>query len=274
MDFAVKDSRVRAVFLQGSRVNKKILPDRLQDFDILLIVDQKESFLSDHSWISRFGEKLIWQLPDEMQLGQEPSEKVSFHYLMLFTDGIRIDLTLFPKNQMHKDFKLDSLSVLWLDKDGLFPHVDPPSEKDYLIRKPTNKEFADCCNEFWWVSTYISKGLLRQEISYTKAMMEGPVRDMLMLMVSWYIGTKTGFSVSFGNKGRRMKYHLSEDEYNQILETYPDYKTENIWNALFLMTDLFSHYASQVSERLQFNQNHLESVNAGKFLRRQFEESK
>jgi aminoglycoside 6-adenylyltransferase len=275
LEFAVRDSRIRAVLLQGSRANKNVIPDHLQDYDVLLIVNQMESFLSDHSWTSLFGEKLIWQLPDEMKAGTDSNDKGgSFHYLMLFTDGNRIDLTLFPKDQVKTDFRLDSLSVLWLDKDGLFSEIDPPSEKDYLIRKPNEKEFADCCNEFWWVSTNVAKGLLRQEIPYAKAMMDGPVRDMFMQMIAWYIGTETGFSVSFGNKGKRMRSHLSETEYNRILETYPDYKSENIWNAIFLMMDLFPEYADRVSERLQFKQPPGEPEKVKKYLLQQYAESK
>jgi len=275
LEFAGRDNRIRAVLLQGSRANKNVMPDNLQDYDVMLIVNQMDSFLSNHSWTSLFGEKLIWQLPDEMKTGTESNEKgVSFHYLMLFTDGNRIDLTLFPKDQMKTDFRLDSLSVLWLDKDGLFSETDPPSEKDYLIRKPDEKEFADCCNEFWWVVTYVAKGLLRQEIPYAKAMMDGPVRDMFMQMIAWYIGTETGFSVSFGNKGKRMRSHLNETEYNRILETYPDYKLENMWIAIFLMMDLFSGYADRVSERLQFKQILIESENVRKYLRQQYAERK
>ena len=273
MNLAERDDRIRAVLLQGSRANKKVSPDNLQDYDVLMIVNELETFLSDHQWTSQFGEKLVWQLPDEMKIGPETNDKSSFHYLMLFTDGSRIDLTLFPQNRMNTDFKLDSLTVLWLDKDGLFSKIEAPSDKDYLIRKPTEKEFADCCNEFWWVTTYVSKGLLRNEITYAKAMMEGPVRDMFMCMIAWYIGTKTGFSVSFGNKGKMMRAHLEENEYNRILETYPDYKTENIWNALFLMTDLFSQYASRVSDRLKFKQNHRESENVRNYLHRQYAEN-
>jgi aminoglycoside 6-adenylyltransferase len=274
MNLAEKDDRIRAVLLQGSRTNNKISPDKLQDYDVLLIVNEPDSFTSDLQWTSPFGEKLAWQVPDEMKIGPESKDKSSFHYLMLFTDGSRIDLTLFPKNRMKTDFRLDSLSVLWMDKDGLFPNIAAPGDQDYLIRKPTEKEFTDCCNEFWWVSTYISKGLLRKEITYAKAMMEGPVRDMFKCMIAWYIGTKTGFSVSFGYKGKLMRLHLEENEYNRILETYPDYKTENIWNALFLMTDLFSQYSIKVSDHLKIKLNLNESENVRHYLQRQYAERK
>ena len=197
LDNAKTDGRIRAVLLNGSRANQKLSPDGLQDFDITYIVNQMASFISNHDWTSIFGEKLIWQLPDEMELfnGEEKTSD-SFHYLMLFNDGNRIDLTLFPIEKIESDFMPDSLTVVWLDKDNLFEQVEPATDSDYHIKKPTEKEFRDASNEFWWVSTYIAKGLIRHEILYAKAIMEGPVRKMLLKMTAWYIGTKTDFSVS------------------------------------------------------------------------------
>ena len=274
-DLARDDKRIRAVLLQGSRANKNITPDPLQDFDIVFVVDQMESFINDHRWTSVFGEKLISQLPDEMEIGNDESRKsVSFHYLMLFKDGIRIDLSLFPKEKMSSHFSPDSLTIVWLDKDGIFSNIEPPGDKDYLIKRPTEKEFLETCNEFWWVSLYVSKGLLRREITYAKAMMEGPVRQMFMRMIEWYIGTETKFSVSFGKSGKFMEKYLSAEDYAWILATYPDFQIENIWKSLFGMTSLFSNYAKQVADNLQFRQNMEEQENAKEYLLRQFAEEK
>jgi aminoglycoside 6-adenylyltransferase len=270
MELAERDKRIRAILLQGSRANNNIIPDQLQDYDVLLIVDQMESFLADPDWTSIFGERIIWQLPDEMDIGKEPNHKDSFHYLMLFTDGNRIDLTLFPSEKMGTRFTLEGPTVLWLDKYGLMTGVEVPEDKDYWIRKPSEKEFAECCNEFWWVSTYISKGLLRDEITYAKAMMEGPVRLMFMRMIAWFIGTQTGFSVSVGKEGKFMKNHLDKESYERILKTYPDHQAENIWNAIFLMTSLFSQYALWVSEKLQFTPNLQEAEGVMEYLLGQY----
>jgi len=71
------DTRIRAVLLNGSRANSKVEPDRFQDYDIVYLVNQLESFTNDHAWTAIFGEKLIWQLPDEMELYKDGPEKSS-----------------------------------------------------------------------------------------------------------------------------------------------------------------------------------------------------
>lgn len=45
----------------------------------------------------------------------------------------------------------------------------------------------------------MAKGLWREELSYVKGMLDGPVRDMLIVMLEWHIGMKTDFIVNAGS---------------------------------------------------------------------------
>jgi aminoglycoside 6-adenylyltransferase len=266
MEFALKEERIRTVLLNGSRANPNIKPDKFQDFDIVYMVRNFESFISDHNWTNVFGEKLIWQLPNEMSLG-ENDEAVGFSYLMLFKDGNRIDLTLFPLEKVKTDFKIDSLTIVWLDKDRLFTNVPPSNDTGYYIRKPTEKEFLDTCNEFWWVSTYVAKGLLRDEITYAKEMLETAVRPMFMKLIEWKIGVETDFLVSIGKAGRFLNKYLTNDNYNSVLATYADFDIENNWKSLFVMADLFGQFANELSGKLKFRYNKTEEQNTIEYLK-------
>jgi hypothetical protein len=44
---AENDDRIRAVLLNGSRANPNIEPDKYQDYDLLLVVRDFETFLKD-----------------------------------------------------------------------------------------------------------------------------------------------------------------------------------------------------------------------------------
>jgi aminoglycoside 6-adenylyltransferase len=276
LDFAKNDNRIRAVLLNGSRANPKVKADILQDFDIVFIVDDLESFTSDHSWINVFGEKIIFQLPDEMTFGDENTyqEKISFSYLMLLKDKNRIDLTLFPKQKINSDFKLDSLTNLWLDKDNLFSKLPSSSDKSYHIKRPTEKEFLDTCNEFWWVSTYVVKGLLRNEIFYAKQMLEIAVRPMFMKVVEWKVGIENKFCISTGKAGKFLKTYLSNDFYERILLTYSNSNTEENWKALFLMTEIFQETSNFVADKFGFSINKNEEQSTIEYLEEQYDEQK
>ncbi len=266
LDFAAADERVRTVLLNGSRANPKILPDICQDFDIVFIVTDLGSFTSDHNWTNIFGKMLIRQLPDEMNLGcDKEKDKVSFSYLMLLQDGNRIDLTLFPLENIIS-FNRDSLTIVWLDKDNLFSNIAEPSDTDYLIKKPTEKQFSDVCNEFWWVSTYVAKGLARKEKTYAKEIMETVVRPMFMKMVEWNIGIQTDFFVSFGKGGKFMKQYLSKTLYKKILNTYADHRLKNNWRALFAMMNIFGEITTATAESLHFHYETSEEKNVKNYI--------
>ncbi|HEY2722485.1 MAG TPA: aminoglycoside 6-adenylyltransferase, partial [Chitinophagaceae bacterium] len=133
-------------------------------------------------------------------------------------------------------------------------------------QRPTEKEFADCCNEFWWVSTYVAKGLCRDEIIYAKYMLEVTVREMFLKIIEWYIGIKKNFSGSFGIHGRNIKSHIPVDLYQKILLTYPASNTESIWKSIFIMTELFDDLAQKISVQMNFRYNYDEGKNVRQYL--------
>ena len=275
IDVARDDDRIRAVLLNGSRANFKICPDKYQDFDVVYIVDDVTGFISDMGWTNVFGDKLIWQLPEEMVVGAKNGEKnEAFSLLMLFTDGSRIDLTLLPKHTIGSNYKADSLTMVWLDKDNMFSQITSANDSDYLVRKPTEKEFLDTCNEFWWVSTYVAKGLVRKQIIYAKEMLETVVRPMFMCVITWHIGTRTNFSVSVGKGGKFMNDLLLPDLYNRILQTYSDQILENNWTALLLMTNIFGQLARAVAASLGYNYAIAEEKNVTAYLEQLYREQK
>lgn len=250
LDTARRDERIRAVIMNGSRANPNAPRDPFQDFDIVYVVTDVAPFRHNLEWIKRFGELMILQMPDEMT-DPPPDKDDSFTYLMQFSDGNRIDLGIFSLAQL-PGLVGDSLSVLLLDKDGIVPPFPPASERDYLPRPPTAREFADCCNEFWWVCPYVAKGLWREEIIYARHMQE-VVREQLMKVLRWNVGAQTGPAGNPGKFGKYLKRCLTPELWELLLETYADASYEQTWNALFAMGELFRISARQVAERFGFD---------------------
>lgn len=243
------DERVRAVILNGSRANPNVKKDIFQDYDIVYIVREMESFTCDHSWVDVFGERVMMQLPEEKVLPPADGHG-RFPYLMQFVDGNRIDLTLIPAERMDELLEPDSLSVLLLDKDGLIGPLPPASDRDYHIKKPDAKEFADLCNEFWWITMNISKGLWRRELTYAMFMHEQINRNVLITMLEWKAGIAADFTKSAGKAGKYLPDFLPSGDWEQFQATYSDAEFEHIWDALFTMCSLFRNTAVEVAEKL------------------------
>lgn len=247
---ARKDERVRAVIMNGSRVNPGAPKDFFQDYDIVYLVTEKESFLAEPSWIKVFGELMILQLPDEMS-DPPPEGKDYYAYLMQFADGNRIDLSLYPVSKLQL-LEGDSLTLTLLDKDGILPEFGPPNESGYLPKPPTAKKYFDCTNEFWWCSPYVAKGLWRHEIVYAKHMLDLYVREQLDKMLVWYIGLRTNFQVSPGKMGKYFEKYLEADLWRMVLRTFSDADYDHTWEALLAMGELFRRVAIPVAEHFGF----------------------
>ena len=267
LDLASNDSRIRAVLLNGSRANPQVKADVYQDFDLVWVVDDMDTFLNNRSWLFVLGTPLVQQLPDEMELGKDESiEKVSFTFLIIFNEGYRLDITLFPKAKMATHFQSDSLTVVWLDKDDLFQDIAPTSDKDYHVQLPTQRQFSEVSNEFWWCMTNVAKGLKRGEITYAKEMLETVVRPVFMEMVAWNIGVQYHFSVSVGKSGKFMRHYLKDSHYQKLLQTYSDSSLIQNWQALFVMMDFFLEQQQEVAHALNLYHNKEEAKGVRHFV--------
>jgi aminoglycoside 6-adenylyltransferase len=260
------DERVRAVVMNGSRVNPTVPKDFFQDYDVVYLVTEKESFLADPGWIKVFGELMILQLPDEMSDPPPEGEGLSYGYLMQFTDGNRIDLSLFPVDKVDQ-LGEDSLTLTLLDKDGVLPTFPPPNDSGYMPQPPTAKAFFDCTNEFWWVCPYVAKGLWRHEIVYAKHIFDIYVREQLDKMLAWYVGVCHDFQKSPGKLGKYLETCLEPELWQLLLSTYSNADYDHTWQALLSMGELFRCIAIPVAQHFGFTYPHDDDARVSAHLR-------
>ena len=266
LNFARKEENIRVVLMNGSRVNKNVKRDILQDFDIACLVREVDPFKRNENVVNYFGEMMILQTPEDMK-DPPPTDDGHYAYLMQFMDGNRIDLSFYSIDRLD-DALNDSLTVLLLDKDNIVKELPPPSDRDYLPTEPTEELFQDCCNEFWWCSPYVAKGLWRQELTYAKYMIDIPIREQLMKMLTWYFGTKTGFKKSPGKFGKYIKNDIEPELWIKLEKTYSDSNFDNIWKSLFTIGNLFRRIAIEVASVYSFKYPQDDDERVTEYLRR------
>ena len=151
-----KKLQIDAVALSGSRTDTKAPKDEFQDYDVVYVVDDLDNLTRDISWLDRFGKRIIEQ---EVTLGHRRL------YLMLFEDGNRIDLTLCPQEHMQEWVDSEAGFTVLEDKKGIFETYSPNPER-FWIHPASETDFEKSCNEFWWVSAYVVKGICRKQVIY------------------------------------------------------------------------------------------------------------
>ena len=257
LKIANHDERIRAVYMNGSRTNPNVVKDKYQDYDVVFVVTETESFLANKNWIEKFGEIAIVQEPDWNDVktglyGERFDFSRSYAWLMLFKDGNRIDLGIEIKEEAEKNFLKDRLTRLLLDKDDFLPKIPLPTDEDYHVRKPNQDEYTAYCNDFWWCLNNVAKGIARDELPYAMEMYNLVVRKLLNGMIDWYIGTLTNFSVSTGKMGKYYKKYLPSKLYELYAKTYSDSDYNHFWASVFTACELFSTAALSVGKYFNF----------------------
>lgn len=246
MKRAIQDPHIRFVGLEGSRSNRNVPVDRLQDFDITYLVDDLSVF-EDAAWLDYFGERLIMQKPNESSLFP-PAEVLGYTYLMIFQDGNRLDLKVRCIDTIHDYLAADQLVTVLLDKDQNLPKLPEPTDRAYWITPPSEKNYRDCINEFYWVATYVAKGLVREELLYANDHLAEFVRPELLRMLTWRVGFETGYTLSIGKNHKYLSHYIDSACWSQLLLTYDLKSVEHTWQALFICVELFQKESRQIAQ--------------------------
>ena len=142
---AESDDRVLAAYLKGSRANPNAHKDICQDFDIMYVVKETESFRTDLSWMEPFGKVILKQEQDDA-FGYGERFKIQDHYdetyswLLLFEDGNRIDIGVETLEAVQKGSNQNKLFVPLLDKTGCLPQLPPPTDEEFFTYPQSYEE--------------------------------------------------------------------------------------------------------------------------------------
>ena len=255
VEIAKEDERIRAIYLHGSRANPNAWKDEYSDYDVVFVVSEIKSFISDNNWLSNFGDIyfVFEAYRNENDYFMNEINDLSRRYVwsMILKDGNCIDLVIeiVEEAMRHSHIKDKPVMVLF-DKDSLLPVNDSPTDIICAGEKPAKEKYYACCTAFWWFLNDVSKAIKRDQLPYAMERFRLFNRFTLNQMIDWYIGTQNDFSVSPGDSGRFYKKYLSEELYELYLKTYSDGYYENFWDAIFYTCELFRKVAKNVGDYL------------------------
>lgn len=262
LDFANSEDKVRAVMMNGSRVNPNAPKDIMQDYDIVFFVKDIESlsYKIDQSWINIFGELVIMQ--------QNDFEDGSYIFLMQFKDGVRIDLSFQDIGKIEGSIREDTLSKILLNKDDIELKLPVPNDSGYYVSKPSEKEFDEVLNEAWWIQTYVAKGIWRDELPLVKYMFDVILIDCTRKLLSWYIGDRHDWMINVGKGGKWFKRYLSHEIYNDFISIYPTIDYEEIWESLFRAGKLIRKIGMSLAESLEYSYPIKDDINVTEYIKK------
>ena len=234
--------QVKAVAMSGSRTNSKALKDEFQDYDVVYLVENFEELISDLSWLDRFGKRIIEQ---EVTLGHRRL------YLMLFEDGNRIDLTLCPKDRIQEWVDSEAGFTVLEDPNGLFEPYSPSPQR-FWTNPASAIDFENACNEFWWVSAYVVKGICRKQVIYATDHLYGICQQEFLKILAWQVASARG-KVDIGKNYKYLFQYLPAEKEKQFSNLLDFSSIEKLSQSLLATMQLFHREAQRLSQKLGFD---------------------
>ena len=237
-----KTIQVEAVTMSGSRTNSKALKDEFQDYDVVYVVDDFDNLTSDLSWLNQFGKRIIEQ---EVTLDHRRL------YLMLFEDGNRIDLTLCPKEHIKEWVESEADYTVLKDEKGLFESYTTNPQR-YWITPASETDFEKTCNEFWWVSAYVVKGICRKQVIYATDHLYGICQQELLKVLAWQVASDKG-KVDVGKNYKYLFNYLPTEKEKEFSNLLDFSSIEKLSQSLLATMQLFHREAQRLAQKLEFH---------------------
>ena len=233
--------QVDAVAMSGSRTNPKAPEDEFQDYDLVYVVDNLDNLTSDLAWLDQFGTRIIEQ---HNILGNRSL------YLMLFEDGNRIDLTLCPKDHINEWVDSEAGFTVLVDEKGLFESYSPSPER-FWIHPASNSDFEKTCNEFWWVSAYVVKGICRNQLIYATDHLYGICQQELLKILAWQVASDRG-TVDIGKNYKYLFNYLLSEKEKEFSALLDFSSLDKITQSVFATMQLFHQEAQSLAQKMGF----------------------
>ena len=237
-----KSLQVEAVAMSGSRTDTKAPKDEFQDYDVVYVVNDLDNLTSDLSWLNQFGKRLIEQYN---VLGHR------LLYLMLFEDGNRIDLTLCPKEHIKEWVDSEADYTVLKDEKGLFAPYSPNPQR-YWTSPASQTDFEKACNEFWWVSAYVVKGIRRKQLIYATDHLYGICQQELLKVLAWQVASDRG-RVNIGKNYKYLFIYLPAEKEKQFSNLLDFSSLEKITQSLFATMELFHQEVQSLAQKMGFD---------------------
>ena len=237
-----KTLKVDAVALSGSRTDAQAPKDEFQDYDVVYIVDDFANLTSDLSWLNQFGKRIIEQ------------HNVLEHrhlYLMLFEDGNRIDLTLCPKEHIQEWVDSEAGFTVLEDPKGVFEPYSPNPQR-FWTSPASAIEFDKACNEFWWVSAYVVKGICRKQAIYATDHLYGICQQELLKVLAWRVAADKG-TIDIGKNYKYLFNYLPAEKEKEFSNLLDFSSLDKITQSLYATMELFHQEAQSLAQKMGFN---------------------
>ena len=267
INWAKQESQIRALILTGSRAEKRSI-DEFSDYDIAVICKDSKPYAKDNLWIPKL-KKFIICIPEKMSFGNKkyPAR------LIIFEDYTKIDFSFFPidflkilssKKPLPDQYNIGYKVIL--DKDGITKKLPKPTFEGFKIKKPTEKEFYECIDDFWFEVYHVAIYLARQDLWHAKFRNNDIKNHFLLKMIEWNEGSKHNWDYETNSLGKRMQSWVNKKTWKSCFDIFAHFDAKDSWQALLKMMELFRTISRETAKKLGYKYPEHIDKNISKFV--------
>ncbi len=260
---------IRAAIVVGSRARVDHPVDEWSDLDMLIFATNPEYYLLRTDWLENIGN--IWITIIGRTEGGDPER------LVLFEGGFQVDFVILSNDILPRLVHAESVpdvirrgTRVLLDKDGLVAQMIPSSLEPPSLHPPTQDEFIQVINSFWFIAVCTAKQLRRGELWMIKLLHDAKMKGLLLRMMEWHARAINGWNYDTWHMGRFLREWADPRALEDLRGTFAHFDEDDSWSALLATMDLFRWLAIETSEKLSYQYPALSDERATGLVRKFF----
>ena len=218
---------IRSALIVGSRARADRPADSLSDLDLAVIVTDPSIYLSDTTWLRRFGEPFPTFVESTAD-GNFRERRV------LFRDGRDVDFSLLPaavvQQMLVQRVPAEIADVLrrgfriLVDKDGLAEQLtDAACWPDSPETLPTELSWIETSHDFFYHVVLAAKKAKRGELWVAKSTCDGYLKNLILRLIEWHAKSKSDRDT--WHKGRFLEQWATPEVLQDLPSTFAGYTT-------------------------------------------------
>jgi len=254
--YAQGDDNIRLALVLGSRARTDHPADAWSDLDVLMVVRDMRPYVESAAWLDGVGHAWLTFI--------EPSaDGRSLERRALFDGGLDVDFALFPSEALlsiaksgHPDAGIADIfhrgvRVL-LDKDHALPDPAAFASAWRPPHPPTQAEFLNNVNDFWYHTLWTAKHVRRGELWWGKSCCDGYLKGLLQQMLEWQARAAQGADHDTWLRGRFLEEWADPEAVRQLPGAFAHYDEADVWRALATTMDIYRRVSQDAAQRLGY----------------------
>ena len=251
IEYGNRDDKIRAIIMIGSRAQANNRADEYSDLDLILIVNDAQSFFVSDDWLLQIGVPRISFVEQTIDDAWEKR--------VMFDGALDVDFVIFSqedataaiKDGDAREMLREGYSVL-IDKCGVAQYLPEIRTVIEPYAYPSGDEFINNVNDFFYHTIWFGKKLLRGELWTAKLCLDTYIKTHILWMSELYEHTRHDDDFSTRKRGRYFDTWASEETKTQLAETFAHYNKPDMTRALTATIKMYRNLATAAAVALAY----------------------